>query len=240
MVYTDAPYSIDYQSGSGITEPSAKYHGEGKIMGDDRTPEEALEFYKEVLTLFKANTTPDSTLYWWHAMRLIDVNMKAMRETGWHFSQVVFWLKNSLIFSPSQLYHRIYEPCIVAWHEDGEPHYQNLAFTRYSELWQLDQKTFAENLDVIYEKRDSYKEYLHPTQKPVRLAERALKRSSEQGDLVLDAFGGSGSTLIACEQLGRNARIIELDPKYCDTIVGRYTEFVEDNKIIKNGEEEEW
>ena len=240
VIFTDPPYSIDYQSGSGISAPSPKFQGEGKIIGDDRTPQEALQFYKDVLTQMKAYSTPDSTLYWWHAMRLVDINMQAMRETGWHFSQIVFWLNNSLIFSQSQLYHRIYEPCIVAWQEDGTPHFQNRAFTKFSELWTLDKKTFAENLDVVYQKRDSFKEYIHPTQKPVQLAERALKRSSEVGDLVLDAFGGSGSTLIACDQLGRKARMIELDPKYVDAAIGRYLQYTETTTVIRNGKEILW
>lgn len=80
----------------------------------------------------------------------------------------------------------------------------------------------------------------HPTQKPVRLAERALKRSSEKGDIVIDAFGGSGSTMIACDQLERRARLIELDPKYADAIVGRWCKYKEDPKVIKNGKEIQW
>ena len=126
--------------------------------------------------------------------------MQAWRETGWHFSQIAIWLKNSLIYSPGQLYHRIYEPCMVGWKE-GQTHFRNISFPTYSELWTLDAKKFVDYLDIWYQKRDVTNKYIHPTQKPVQLAERALKRSSEKGDLVLDAFGGSGSTLIACEQL---------------------------------------
>lgn len=179
------------------------------------------------------------TLYWWYASRLVDINLQAMRDNKFHFSQVVVWLKNSLIFSAGQLFHRIYEPCMVGWKE-GKTHYQNLTFSAYTELWTLDKKSFADYLDAWYQKRDNTSKYIHPTQKPVQLAERAIKRSSEKGDIVLDAFAGSGSTMIACEQLERSCRLIELDPKYCDAIVGRWVKYSENANIIKNGEDIVW
>jgi len=86
-----------------------------------------------------------------------------------------------------------------------------------------------------YEKRDSISEYIHPTQKPVRLAERALKATNEKENIIIDLFGGSGSTLIACEQMGRRCYMMELDPKYCDVIVQRWEEFT-GKKAIKEGE----
>lgn len=203
-------------------------------------PSELLEFYNKILRVMKSFTTEDSTLYWWHSPRLTDISMKAMVESGWHYSQTILWLKNNIIYSPNQLFHKIYEPCMVAWKENGQPHYQNRTFSKFSELWTLDKKKFADMLDVWYQKRDNTNKYIHPTQKPVQLAERALKRSSEEGDIVLDAFGGSGSTLIACEQLNRKARLIELDPKYVDAIVTRYLQFKEEIYVTKNGEKILW
>lgn len=251
LIFTDPPYSVDYRSTGGTDRygkqrPGRSYESEafggtgGRIFNDDKTPEEALTFYKDVLRQLHDFSTADTTIYWWFANRLTDINMQAMREEKWHFSQIIIWLKNSLIYSPGQLYHRIYEPCIVAWKSNGEPHYQNLTFSKYSELWTLDQKTFAEHLDVIYAKRDPTSKYIHPTQKPVRLAERAIKRSSEENDIVLDAFGGSGSTLIGCDQLNRRARLIELDPKYVDAIVRRWCKYKEDPLVVKNGEQIQW
>lgn len=239
LIYTDPPYSIDYQSGLGLSNPSSKYKGEGKIVGDDRTPEEALEFYKKTLDQLHTFSSDDVTLYWWFASRLFGINAQAWADTMWHYSQTALWLKNSLVYSPSQLYHRIYEPCMIGWKQGKSP-YQNKVFSNFTELWNLGQKSFADYLDVWYQKRDPFKNYIHPTQKPVQLAERALKRSSEKGDIVLDAFGGSGSTLIACEQLGRKARLIELDPKYVDAIVSRYCKYKDDPTIVKNGETVQW
>lgn len=129
---------------------------------------------------------------------------------------------------------------MVGW-KQGEVKYQNTAFSNFTQLWTTGGlKTFADHLDAWYQKRDKVTEYVHPTQKPVQLAERAIKRSSEKGDIVLDAFGGSGSTLISCEQLQRKARIIELDPKYTDTIVSRWCKYKEDTAVIKNGKEIQW
>ena len=252
LIWTDPPYSVDYESTGGTDrynplqkKEGRSYHSTafggtgGHIFNDDKSPEEALDFYKASLKQLYDFTSDDVTIYWWFASRMTDANMRAMAENRWHFSQIIVWLKNSPIFSPGQLYHRIYEPCIVAWKE-GKKHYQDMTFSSYTELWTLEQKTFADHLDLIYAKRDPTTKYIHPTQKPVRLAERALKRSSEKGDIVIDAFAGSGSLLIACEQLERKARLLELDPKYADAIVTRWCQYKEDTRVMKNGEIIEW
>jgi DNA modification methylase len=223
-----------------MTYSSQKYGGTGgKIFNDDKTPEEALLFYKGVLKRLYEHSTDDVTIYWWFANRIMDVNMQAFREEGWHLSQVILWLKNSIVFSPGQLYHRIYEPCMVGW-KDGKSSYKDKQFSSLSELWNLEKKDFASHLDIWYQKRDNTNKYVHPTQKPVQLAERALKRSSEENDIILDVFGGSGSTMIACEQMNRSCYLIELDPKYCDVIVQRYVNYTEETNIIKNGHSITW
>lgn len=240
LVFTDPPYSVDYVSSAGMTCASEKYGGTGgRIFNDDKTPSEALEFYKQVLEQIYAFSSDDMTIYWWHAMLKVEINMQALREQGFHMSQIILWLKNSMIYSPGHNFHRIYEPCIVGWKE-GKEHYLNRTFSSYTELWDLDIKTFAEHLDIWYQKRDNKNKYIHPTQKPVQLAERALKRSSEKGDIVLDAFGGSGSTMIACEQLERRARLIEIDPKFCDAIINRWVKYKNDFTIRKNGAIIQW
>jgi len=238
LIFTDPPYSIDYHSvdktkgGKGLSYNSEKFGGTGgRIFNDDKTPEEALEFYNAVLKQLYDFSTDDVNIYWWFASRLTDINMQAMRDNKWHYSQTIIWLKNSMIFS---------EPCLLGW-KQGKTSYQNMTFSSYTELFTTGGlKTFAEHLDVWYQKRDNTNKYIHPTQKPVQLAERALKRSSEVGDIVLDAFGGSGSTLICCEQLKRKARLIELDPKYVDAIVSRWVKYSENPAVIKNGEEIQW
>lgn len=240
LIFTDPPYSVDYVSTAGMTYASEKFGGTGgRIFNDDKTPAEALIFYKKIADRLYEFSTDDASIYWWYASRLQPINEQALVESKWHISQIVLWLKNSLIYSPGQLFHRIYEPCMVGWKE-GKSHYKNTNFSNLTELWTLGIKDFADHLDVWYQKRDNTNSYIHPTQKPVQLSERALKRSSEKDDIVIDAFGGSGSTMMGCEQLGRQARLIELDPKYVDAIVGRWVKYTENPQVIKNGEQIMW
>lgn len=107
--------------------------------------------------------------------------------------------------------------------KEGQKHYSNKKLASFQDV--LNKEDLENLLDIWYEKTDNRNNYVHPTQKPVRLAERALRKSSQPGDIVLDAFGGSGSTLIACEQLNRKAYLMELDPKYVDVIIKRWELF---------------
>lgn len=139
-------------------------------------------------------------------------------------SQIIIWLKNSMVFSRGQDYHRCYEPCMVGW-KKKKAHFKNKEITNLKDVFSLDKENFAELADVWYEHRDLTTAYVHPTQKPIRLAQRALRKSSQRGGLIVDAFGGSGSTLIGCEQFNRHAYLMEMDPKYCDVICKRYEQF---------------
>ncbi len=132
---------------------------------------------------------------------------KVFREAGGHWSTFVIWAKNTFTIGRSD-YHRQYEPILYGWKEGGE-HYWCGA---------------RDQGDVWFVKKPVSND-LHPTMKPVELVERSITNSSRSGELVLDPFAGSGSTLIACEKTGRRARLIELDPKYCDVIVRRWQEF---------------
>lgn len=144
-----------------------------------------------------------------------------------------------MVFSRGQDYHRRYEPCMVGW-KNKKSHYRNKKIANLQDCFDLDYTDFNDMFDVWYEKRDLTTSYVHPTQKPVRLAERALKKNSQENDIVLDVFGGSGSTLLACEQLNRKGYLAELDPKYCDVIVSRYCQFTGNNKVRLNGKDIEW
>ena len=225
LIFTDAPYSVDYKSPNGMSYQSTKYGGTGgKIFNDDKNDEEALVFYKKALENLKKFSHESACIYWWFANSKQGINRQAFEETGWHFSQIIIWLKNSPVFSHGQMFHRCYEPCMVGWQDKGS-HYHNKKLANLRDVWTLDFDTFQQQLDVWFQKRDNTAQYLHPTQKPVKLATRALFKSSQQGDIVLDAFGGSGSTMIACEQLNRKCYMMELDPKFCDVIVKRYENY---------------
>lgn len=240
LIFTDAPYNVDYESAAGRSYSSTDFGGNGnKIFNDDKSEGECLEFYTAVLKNAFNFSTDDASIYWWFASKNQHINREALMNAGWYISQMLIWVKEHFVFARSQDYHRMYEPCLLAW-KKGRKHYTNRSLSTLTDLFSLDRIDFQEQFDIWYEKRDITNNYVHPTQKPVRLAERAMRKNSRAGDIVLDLFGGSGSTLIAAHQLQRRCNLIELDPKFCDVIVQRYVNFTGNEKIILNGEEITW
>jgi DNA modification methylase len=137
----------------------------------------------------------------------LDTLQSAFRAAGGKWSTFVIWAKNTFTMGRAD-YQRQYEPILYGW-RDGADHYWCGARDQ-GDVWQI---------------KKPHKNDLHPTMKPVELVERAVRNSSKTRDLILDPFGGSGSSLIACEKSGRRARLIELDPKYVDVIVKRWQDF---------------
>lgn len=238
LVHTDPPYNVDYKSPAGNSYSKGKYGNEGKIFNDNKKPEEALELYTKTLENLYKYTTDDCVLYWWYADKNIVINLQALEAATWHKSQTIIWVKERFVFSYGQEYHRCFEPCIVGW-KQGKKHFTNKKLANLKDVHSLSFDSFIEVLDLWFINRDNTNDYVHPTQKPVRLSERALKKNSQQGDGVIDAFGGSGSTLMGCEQMKRDAYLMELDPKYCDVIVKRYVLYCKNNdlecRILLNG-----
>ena len=137
----------------------------------------------------------------------LDTLQRAFRGAGGHWSTFVIWAKHTFTLGRAD-YQRQYEPILYGW-KDGTDRYWCGARDQ-GDVWFFDKPA---------------KNDLHPTMKPVALIERAVRNSSKSRDIVLDPFGGSGSTLIACEKTGRQARLIELDPKYVDTTIERWQRF---------------
>jgi DNA modification methylase len=137
----------------------------------------------------------------------LDVLQSAFREAGGKWSTFVIWAKNTFTLGRSD-YQRQYEPILYGWPEGATRHW--CGDRDQSDVWQI---------------KKPHKNDLHPTMKPVELVERAIRNSSRPGNVVLDPFGGSGTTLIAAEKSGRLARLIELDPKYVDVIVRRWQDW---------------
>ncbi len=228
LIFTDPPYNVDYKSPGGLTYNSTRFGGTGrKIFNDDLSDGDCLDFFTEVLKNLYNFSTDDSTIYWWFANKNNHLNRQAFENSEWKMSQIIIWLKNSMVFSRGQDYHRMYEPCMVGW-KKGRKHFQNKALTDLKDVFSLDVHDFNDLPDVWYQKRDLTTEYVHPTQKPVRLAERALKKNSVLDDIVVDVFSGSGSTMMACEQLKRKFRGMDLDPKYVEVAVRRWEKFTGD------------
>lgn len=226
LVFTDPPYNVDYDYVSkfeGIRKAGKqrKKISKMKMFNDKKSPEEFEAFLYNVFKIAHEVTTKSTPIYVCHATKTQEQFFSAFKRAGWHFSQTIIWLKERIILALGQDYHRVYEPIMFGWKE-GEKHYANKKIVTEKELWDLDRVEFEERLDVWYEKRDASADYIHPTQKPVRLAERALHKSCPRGGAVLDLFNGSGSTMLACEQLNRRCFAMELDPRYVDVAILRY------------------
>ena len=179
---------------------------------------------------------PGGAFYIWHADSEGYNFRTAAKNIGWQIRQCLIWNKNCFVLG-RQDYQWKHEPCLYGW-KDGAAHFfvddrtQSTVFEdkgvdfkklKKEELVQLLQNICAAKVSttVIDCDRPSRSEE-HPTMKPVKLLALQIRNSSRMGEIVLDPFGGSGSTLIACEQLGRKARLVELDPKYCDVILNRW------------------
>lgn len=153
LVFTDPPYSVNYKSHEyhkgkqKRSYDSEAFGGTGQIFNDDKKPDEALAFYTEVLKQIGEFTKDNATLYWWFANAMNWINRQAWHAAGWRMSQIVIWVKNGMIFSPGQLFHRCYEPCMVGWKEKSR-HYVNKGLNRYRDVFSLDFENFAEQLDV--------------------------------------------------------------------------------------------
>lgn len=238
LIHTDPPYMVDYHSSSGNSFSEGKYDS-NTIFNDDLDNESALEFYTKVAKNLFDYSKENACFYWWYATSKYPINNHALVSNGWLNSQTIIWLKNSFVFSFGQMYHRTYEPCFVGWKKGNRP-YCNPKITNLSDVFNLDYEDYQKQFDVWMEKRDNTNTYLHPTQKPVNLPARAIQRNSKPKEIVLDLFGGSGSTMMACDQLDRKSYNMELDPKFCDVIIKRWIKYRQENnlpaEVKRNGE----
>jgi DNA modification methylase len=200
MVFTDPPYNVNY----GATMKD-KLRGNKRKIANDNLGDDFERFLYDACVNILAVTK--GAVYICMSSSELHTLEKAFREAGGHWSTFVIWAKNTFTMGRSD-YQRQYEPILYGWKE-GTDHYWCGA---------------RDQGDVWFVKKPVAND-LHPTMKPVELVERAVRNSSKGRDTVLDPFGGSGTTLIACEKAGRAARLIELEPKYCDVIVRRWQEF---------------
>jgi len=198
MWLTDPPYNVAYE---GKTKDALKIKNDE--MGDDQFRQFLRDSYVSADTVMK----PGAVFYIWHADSEGYNFRGAAKDAGWTVRQCLIWKKSSLVMG-RQDYHWKHEPCLYGWKE-GAGH-----------LWATDRKQ-----TTILEFDKPTRNGEHPTMKPVALFEYQLLNNTKGGDIVLDSFGGSGTTLIAAEKNGRVARLMELDPKYCDVIVKRWQDF---------------
>jgi DNA modification methylase len=200
MVFTDPPYNVNY----GATMKD-KLRGKNRAIRNDNLGDGFEQFLRDACANILAVTK--GAVYICMSSSELHTLHKAFTEAGGHWSTFLIWAKNTFTMGRSD-YQRQYEPILYGWKE-GSDHYWCGA---------------RDQGDVWFVKKPVAND-LHPTMKPVELVERAIRNSSKSRDTVLDPFAGSGSTLIACEKTGRQARLIELEPKYCDVIIRRFQEF---------------
>jgi site-specific DNA-methyltransferase (adenine-specific) len=207
MWLTDPPYNVAYEGGT-----KEKLTIQNDSMGDDQFRQFLRDAYTAADTVMKAG----AVFYIWHADSEGYNFRGAAKDAGWTVRQCLIWKKSSLVLG-RQDYQWQHEPCLYGW-KDGAGH-----------LWASDRKQ-----TTILEFDKPARNGEHPTMKPVALFEYQLLNNTKGGDIVLDSFGGSGTTLIAAEKNGRVARLMELDPKYCDVIVKRWQEFTGKNAICES------
>ena len=198
ILITDPPYNVAYE---GKTKDALKIQNDS--MGDDQFR----QFLRDAFVSADSVMKQGAVFYIWHADSEGFNFRGACKDAGWKVRQCLIWNKDTMVMG-RQDYHWKHEPCLYGW-KDGAGH-----------LWAADRK----QVTIISCKRPKRND-IHPTMKPVELIEYQLLNNTKGADIVLDLFGGSGSTLIAAEKNGRVARLMELDPKYCDVIVKRWEDF---------------
>lgn len=194
LCVTDPPYNVNYE---GKTEEKLK------IGNDSMSNEEFEKFLTSSFLVINDILLEGGCFYVWHASRSQIEFENALNLSGLKVRQQLIWVKNSMVLG-RQDYQWRHEPCFYGWKEG-------------THNWYSDRK---QTTVLEFDRPTANKE--HPTMKPIALIAYQIKNSSKKDEIVFDGFGGSGSTLIACEQTGRKCYTCELDPKYCDVIIKRY------------------
>ena len=208
MVITDPPYNVNYEGGT-----KEKLKIENDNMGDKQFYQFLYDFY----TACAAYSKPGGAWYVWHADSEGANFRQAMKDAGIMVKQCLIWVKSSMVMG-RQDYQWKHEPCLYGWKEGASHH------------WYSDRKQ-----TTILEFARPSRNAEHPTMKPIELFSYQISNSSKQGDIVMDAFAGSGTTMVACEQLNRKAYVVEFDPRYCQVIIDRMKKLNPDIKVKRNG-----
>lgn len=248
VILSDPPYNIGLDYNKGIST-SGKYEGEygghsrsgvdksgfpsqkykGMKLSDSKTLAKYTEFIDKSLKTALSVTKPDAHIFYWCDEKYIWLLQTLFNENKIENKRVCMWIKNNFNMTPQVAFNKVYEPCVYG--TIGQP-FLNKNMNNLNEILNKEitsgNQVHEEILDMInlwVEKRDNAQDYQHPTQKPVTLSEKPLKRCSAPGHIVLDSFAGSGSSMIACQQLNRKWRGCELDPIFGTVIIDRFEAF---------------
>lgn len=257
LLLTDPPYGVDYTNksnwlmNSGLdrtTETLKAIRSQQTIENDYKSDAEFLEFLTVAFSNAAGYMKNGASYYIWHADTKGHIFRAATAQSIGEIRQVLIWVKNQMVFG-RQDYQWKHEPCLYGW-KDGGSHYfidDHTYKTIIEDAGDLEKMTKDEMLEILkrlydetivpttalHEERPKAN-VLHPTMKPVKLFGRLINNSSRAGDIVLDIFGGSGSTIIAAEQLKRRCYTMELDPHYCDVIIERWETFTGEKAVRIN------
>jgi DNA modification methylase len=208
MTFTDSPYNVDYAN-----SPKDKLRGKHRPILNDNLGSGFEGFLYDccvnVLSVTKG------AVYWCMSSSELHTLQRAFTAAGGKWSTFVIWAKHAFTLGRAD-YQRQYEPILYGWPKGHDRYW--CGARDQGDVWFVDKPARND---------------LHPTMKPVALVERAIRNSSKSRDIVLDPFGGSGSTLIACEKTGRQARLVELDPRYCDVIVQRWQDWAGETAVLE-------
>jgi DNA modification methylase len=229
MAYCDPPYniSLDYNKGVGTR---GKYGG--TKVNDHKTRAEYKDFLKKSMENILWACKPECHFFYWCDENYVGLLQELYSELGLAVKRTCLWIKNSQNVTPQTAFSKAYEPCVYGTR--GKPFLADRV-TKLNEILNKEVDTGNRMIEDIMDifniwlvKRLSTSAYEHPTEKPPTLHEKPLRRCTKAGDTVIDLFGGSGSTLIACEQMNRRCLMDEIDPIFCQLIINRYEKLTND------------
>ena len=249
LIVTDPPYNVDYEEKCDLLNkyrPCARVREKTNdgIKNDAMNDTEFTEFLTKAFSVMFDHLKKGGCFYVWYAQLKSMQFETALKNAGGQIRQFIIWVKNHFSLGMTDYQWR-HEPCLYGWKNganhywdgrrdlttvyDEKPNYKKMS---KEELLAEITKLRGDNIPntIIYEDKPARNEE-HPTMKPVKLFQRLIKNSSKEDDAVLDPFGGSGTTIIACEKLGRTAYVMELDPRYCDVIRRRWTQWAAENDV---------
>lgn len=236
LFLTDPPYNVDYEGSNDL-----------KIMNDSMEDSAFVAFLSDAFINASMVMRPGAAFYIWHADGKGLYFHLGAQNASWKVRQTLIWVKNGFTLG-RQDYQWKHEACLYGW-KDGAHYFTDdrtlptviddkidIKKLKKEEMLQLLEEIFSDKVPttILYEDKPLVND-VHPTMKPIKLMAKLIKNSSRPGQTVLDLFGGSGSTMIACEQLDRRCYMMELDPHYCDVIIQRWEDFTGQQAVLIEG-----
>lgn len=232
FVYLDSPYNIGVSYDKGISK-SKNYGGQHSSQKDSLSDEVFEQFLNASVATAVSIAHSDAHFLYWADAKYLGTLQSLYKKYDITFRRLLLWVKNNQNVTPQVAFNRVHEPAVYG--TIGKPHL-NKTYKNANEILNQDVSSgnqlhdeILDMLDLWLVKRDDVQSYLHPTQKPVGLSEKPLRRCTAPGHIVFSGFGGSGSDLIACEQLGRRWYGVELDPVFASVIIDRWEKFTKLN-----------